>query len=55
MDIDGVSVGTFTSVATPAYNLTTFAASSSVTELKFRSLTGGCGAATIDDVSATCP
>lgn len=54
LDIDGISVGSFSSVTTPAYKQATFTAAGTSTELRFRSLTGGCGAATVDDVSVSC-
>lgn len=54
LDIDNASVGTFASTATPVYKEATFAAAASTTTLRFRSLTAGCGAATVDDVSISC-
>ena len=54
LDVDGLSVGTFDSSATPAYREAVFTATGSTTSLRFRSLTPGCGAATIDDVSVAC-
>jgi len=54
VDIDGSSIGIFDSTVTPVYKSATFVATGTSTELMFRSLTGGCGGATIDDVSITC-
>lgn len=54
VDIDSGSIGTFTGNATPVEASATFTATGSSTTLRFRSLSGGCGASTIDHVRVSC-
>lgn len=54
VEIDGVPWMSFPSNATLREDSVTFTAAGSSSELTFRSLTGGCGAATIDNVRVTC-
>jgi hypothetical protein len=53
LDIDGASVGSFSSHAIADKKKASFTASGATVELQFSSLTAGCGGATIDDVSVT--
>jgi hypothetical protein len=54
LDVGGTSVGVFDSNDSPAYKEAAFTVTDWCTELKFTSLTPGCGAATVDDVSVSC-
>lgn len=53
VEIDGVELGRFTTGRELQEKSLSFTAADSETELRFRSLSGGCGATTIDNVSVT--